>query len=207
MCSEVDILKTFYYWMRFRFPRNVRFYIFPNSIINISKNANFNISDSLFRVNASWVKSRSRRNASELILCENATMIVEGDFSLYQGASIYVAPNATLKIKGGDSFLNTNSVLNCFKYIEIGYGVKISGNVLINDSDNHIIDENILKMQQPVMIGNHVWICENVIILKGVTIGDGAIIGAGSVVTKDVPPRCLVAGNPVRVIRENVQWK
>ena len=44
------------------------------------------------------------------------------------------------------------------------------------------------------------------IILKGVTIGDGAIIAAGAVVTKDVPAKCVVAGNPAKVVRENVIW-
>ncbi|MFT3694668.1 MAG: acyltransferase [Kofleriaceae bacterium] len=54
----------------------------------------------------------------------------------------------------------------------------------------------------PVVIGDHAWINFNVAILKGVTIGEGAIIGAGSVVTHDVPPFVLCAGNPARVIRE-----
>jgi acetyltransferase-like isoleucine patch superfamily enzyme len=52
------------------------------------------------------------------------------------------------------------------------------------------------------MISDFVWIGANVIILKGVTIGEGAIVGAGSVVTKDVPPYTIVAGNPARIIRE-----
>lgn len=42
----------------------------------------------------------------------------------------------------------------------------------------------------------------NAIILKGVTIGEGAIVGAGSVVTKDVPPWTVVAGNPARVVKK-----
>lgn len=42
---------------------------------------------------------------------------------------------------------------------------------------------------------------------KGVTIGDGAVIAAGSVVTKDVPEKCLVAGNPAKVIATDVVWK
>lgn len=51
-------------------------------------------------------------------------------------------------------------------------------------------------------IGNDVWIGNRSIILQGITIGDGAVIGAGSVVTKDVEPYSVVAGNPARVLRK-----
>jgi acetyltransferase-like isoleucine patch superfamily enzyme len=53
----------------------------------------------------------------------------------------------------------------------------------------------------PVIIGNDVWIGAGAIILSGVTISDGAIVGAGSVVTHDIPPYAIVAGNPARLIR------
>jgi acetyltransferase-like isoleucine patch superfamily enzyme len=53
----------------------------------------------------------------------------------------------------------------------------------------------------PVIIGNDVWVGAGAIILSGVKIGDGAIVGAGSVVTHDVPPYCIVAGNPARIVR------
>jgi virginiamycin A acetyltransferase len=53
-----------------------------------------------------------------------------------------------------------------------------------------------------LIIGNDVWIGHNAIILPAVkTIGDGAVIGAGSVVTKDVPPFAVVAGNPAKIIK------
>lgn len=53
-----------------------------------------------------------------------------------------------------------------------------------------------------VVIGNHVWIAYRAVILPGITIGDGAVVGAGSVVTKDVEPYTVVAGNPARVIKK-----
>lgn len=62
------------------------------------------------------------------------------------------------------------------------------------------IDPNVTS-KGPTIIGNDVWIGMNAIILSGVNIGDGSIIGAGSIVTKDVPPYAIVAGNPARIIR------
>jgi acetyltransferase-like isoleucine patch superfamily enzyme len=53
-----------------------------------------------------------------------------------------------------------------------------------------------------VVIGNDVWVGANVMILSGVTVGDGAVIGASSVVTHDVPPYAIVAGNPASIIRK-----
>jgi acetyltransferase-like isoleucine patch superfamily enzyme len=57
------------------------------------------------------------------------------------------------------------------------------------------------KSKGPVIIGNDVWIGMNSLILSGVTIGDGAIIGAHSVVTKNVPPYAIAAGNPAKIVK------
>ena len=55
---------------------------------------------------------------------------------------------------------------------------------------------------KPITIKSNCWIASNVVIAGGVTIGEGCVIGAGSVVTRDIPPNSLAAGNPCRVIRE-----
>ena len=58
-----------------------------------------------------------------------------------------------------------------------------------------------LESPKETLVGNDVWIGRSVIIISGVKIGDGSVIGAGSIVTKDIPPYAIVAGNPARVIR------
>ncbi|MEH2171306.1 DapH/DapD/GlmU-related protein [Nostoc sp.] len=60
---------------------------------------------------------------------------------------------------------------------------------------------NATEPAQPILIGSNVWIGFDACILPGVTIGEGAIVGARSVVTQDVPPYTIVAGNPARVVR------
>lgn len=59
-----------------------------------------------------------------------------------------------------------------------------------------------LEYAKPITIEKDCWIAANVVVCGGVTIGEGSVIGAGSIVTKDVPPHCLAAGNPCRVIRK-----
>lgn len=58
-----------------------------------------------------------------------------------------------------------------------------------------------LPLKGDTVIGNDVWIGQNVTVLPGVHIGDGVIIGLNSVVTKDIPPYTVVAGNPAKMIR------
>lgn len=54
----------------------------------------------------------------------------------------------------------------------------------------------------PTNIGKGVWIMPNVVLAPGITVGDEAVIATGSVVTKDVPPRCLVGGVPAKVLKD-----
>lgn len=93
--------------------------------------------------------------------------------------------------------------------VEIGAEAEISWHVHIMDTDFHPItelDDTVRPSQAPVVIGRHALIGARCTILKGVTIGEGSVVGAGSVVTRDVPPRTIVAGNPAVVLRAIDSW-
>ena len=108
-----------------------------------------------------------------------------------------------------ENHINRDSKLYCFDEINIGNNVIISEDVLIRDSDSHIIlcENKEKKNTGKIVIEDDVWIGAGVKILKGVTIGKGAVVSAGSIVTKDVPRNTLVAGVPAVVKKENVTWK
>jgi serine O-acetyltransferase len=82
---------------------------------------------------------------------------------------------------------------------KIGSNVTLFNGAVIGQKDT--ITAAGRSTRYPV-IGNDVWIGAHAIVI-GVTIGDGAIIGPGSVVTKDVPPGCVVAGNPAAILRRD----
>lgn len=111
-------------------------------------------------------------------------------------------------IKLGDNVGVSGSTFNAMKCITIGDNTIIGSGCLIMDNDAHILnfDDRSTKNGEigcaPIRIGSKVFIGARCIICKGVTIGDGAIIGTGSVVTKDVPSKTIVAGNPAKIIKE-----
>lgn len=143
-----------------------------------------------------------------VILGDNSELVINGNVSLHSNARLGLKKDSKLEI--GSGYIQRGSYIHCANSITIGKEVVISRDCYITDSDWHpIVDENGMQinLDAPIKIGNHVWICQGATILKGVTIGDGAIVGAGAVVTKDVPPKTIVAGNPAKVIKENIEWK
>ena len=132
-------------------------------------------------------------------------MIIRSSFSIYSNAHISINENAVLEL--GSGFVNHGARIHCFQSIKIGDQVYIGDDVAIRDSDGHEIVGSDKPMTMPIVIGDHVWIGAKVTIVKGVSIGEGAVVAAGAVVTKDVPPHCIVAGVPARVIKENVSWR
>lgn len=138
------------------------------------------------------------------------------------GEGSIVHANIVFESRGGDVLIGDRtyvglSTVICFQQISIGNDVLVSWGATIVDHDSHSLEWNLRRNDvrewsrnrkdwshvpsAPVVIADRAWVGFNVTILKGVTIGEGAVVAACSVVTRDVPPNALVAGNPARVIR------
>ncbi len=141
-----------------------------------------------------------------------------GANSLVQGELLTFAHDGQIEI-GEWCFIGEGARIWSAKRINIGDRVLISHNVNIFDSLTHPLGasarhEQFRKIatsghpkgvdlgEKVITVCSDVLIGANSIILRGVTLGKGSIIGAGSVVTRDVAPYVIVAGNPARVIRE-----
>jgi acetyltransferase-like isoleucine patch superfamily enzyme len=113
-----------------------------------------------------------------------------------------LVPHAVLTI-GPETYINDGVWFGCTGKISVGARVLIGPGVRVFDNSYHgAYDRRVLPSPRPVTIEDDVWIATNSIILAGVTLGRGSIVGANSVVSKDVPPYSIVAGNPARQINE-----
>lgn len=178
--------------------------VFKKACVNLASNATVRLEEDGYLVLGS-AYGKGFRRPSLLSLGSGSVLTVHGIFSIFDNSKIYVRNHAHLEL--GSGYISSDATIVCTERITIGQGVYIADGIVIRDSDDHDILRDGYVRTMPVHIGNHVWIGHGVTILKGVTIGDGAVIGAGSIVTRDVPAHCLAAGNPAKVIRENVIWK
>ncbi len=124
---------------------------------------------------------------------------VSEKFGLFPPFYTDFGKNITL---GENVFINAGCMFQDQGGITIGDNCLIGHRVVLATL-NHDLNpaERASLCPAPIQIGKNVWIGAGAIVLPSVIIGEGAVIGAGAVVTKDVPPMCVAAGVPAKVIR------
>jgi len=132
-----------------------------------------------------------------------------GSYAIIRPSNLYGGEvGVGLKI-GNNSSIGPYCYIGCSGYIEIGDNVMISPRVSIY-AENHVFTDVSVPMidqgvtRSFVIVEDDCWIASHSVILAGVRIGKGSVVGAGSIVTKDVPPYSVVAGNPARVIKSRI---
>lgn len=148
------------------------------------------------------------KELSRSVWCVGGTVEFLGVASIGHGSKISVDGLLTI---GNNFHISAESSICVKKSVIIGNDVLVSWDVLIMDTDFHVItDENgvIINEDDPIFISDNVWIGCRSLILKGVTISFGTVIAAGAIVSKSITkPNCIVAGVPAKTVRDNIFWK
>lgn len=178
--------------------------VLSHCAIDIDKSANVEIGGNvIFNIK----RTKGSKGEFRLLVEKEATLSFgkgrsffkyDSDIQVFKGAKLIIGNCAT----------NIGLKIVCSELIQIGNGVHIGRDVWIRDNNggHHVIIKGY-KDKAPVIIEDNVWICSNVNITKGVTIGEGAIISANSVVVSNIPAHCIAAGNPAKVVAENIYWR
>lgn len=146
---------------------------------------------------------------TKLVLEENSTLSLDEDWTIIdKGCVVYVGKDKNLSI-GSKTYISSNVKILAHDNISIGKECMIASGVQIFAGDGHPIYQDGVRINSdaPVVLEDNVWLGSRALILKGVTIGKGSIVAAGAVVTKDVPQYSIAAGNPAKIIKQNINWK
>lgn len=118
---------------------------------------------------------------------------------IHMGARFYLPSGVEI---GEGSIIGDHVFLDGRAPLKIGDNVDIASEVLIYNSEHDVQSEGFDPIEEPVEIGDYVFIGARAVILPGVKIGKGAVVAAGAVVTKDVPAFKIVGGVPAKEIGE-----
>lgn len=180
----------------------------PNCLFQIDKKADIQLhgqltfGQSVFR--RSKVETRIRMQAGSKMEIGN---LGGNGYAFGYGSDIEIFTGGTLISKGGPS-TNSFTTIICQDKIVIGQCTAIGRNVTIRDNNgHHQISINGYIDALPIIIGEHVWLCQGCTIMSGVKIGDGSIISANALVNRSFPSHIVAAGNPAKITLENISWK
>lgn len=142
------------------------------------------------------------------ILLIDGTIEFAGKAKIGMGTRLMVYGNLVL---GTNFLISGDGTIICAEKIIVGDNSTMAWESIIMDTDHHQIfnaQGDHINPNEPVEIGQNVWIGARSFILKGCRIPDGCIVGANTLLTKSFEDeKVIIAGSPARVVKQNVSWK
>ena len=152
-----------------------------------------------------------KRNRMVLFVEKGSHIVFRGTAIIGGGSKVLLRGHSEL-VLGNDFYVSLNSSIYCYKRVEFGDSCTVGWNVFVMDTDWHrTINRDSgekYPSEQPVRIGNHCWLCNDVQIQKGTEIPDNVIVAAKSLCNKkyEVPEHSLIAGIPATLKKENIDY-
>lgn len=125
------------------------------------------------------------------------------------GCSVHIYPSAVIympwNLKIGDfSAIGEDALIYNLGKVSLGNKVTVSHRAHLCAGTHDYTDSALPLLKLPISLDDNVWICSQAFVGPGVTIGEGAVVGAAAVVTKDVEPWLVCAGNPAKAIKKRI---
>ena len=148
------------------------------------------------------------RKRSRSIWQVSGTVAFGGKASIGHGSKLSVRGNLTL---GADFNMTAESTIVCAHQISFGKDCLLSWDILIMDTDEHpIINQDGIRTNpdNPIFVGNHVWIGCKCTLLKGTEIPNNTVVAAGTLLTSAFSgENQVIGGNPPAILKSNVRWE
>ncbi|WP_114936355.1 acyltransferase [Mucilaginibacter endophyticus] len=136
-------------------------------------------------------------------------LIIKGNYSIAKGCRFDIGPKGVVEI-GEGGFINANSHVIIMHKLSIGNNCSIAWDTQFLDEDFHVLsyEGKDVSNNNEITIGNNVWIGCSCYIYKGSSIADGCVVAANSVIRgKFTEKNTLIAGNPAKIIKRDVNWE
>lgn len=156
----------------------------------------------------------------DLCVLENCRIYVAGSHNRIRigrecrltGLELWLEDNGNQVVIGNNTRVTGRSHMAVTEGTRLSLGSRclLASEITVRTGDSHSLLDGEWKRCNPaadVTIGDHVWIGDGAVILKGVTLGADCVIGARAVVTRAVPERAAAAGNPARIVKEDITWE
>lgn len=143
-----------------------------------------------------------------ILIADGGRIVFRGKAVISQGTVLRCDKQSIIEF-GSNFYCNSNCYMRSTNTISFGNDCSLGWNITLNTSDGHLVwhSGNKVQMEEPITIGDNVWITPHSSIAKGSHVPSNCIVAQGAVVTKKFTEQnCMIGGVPARVVAHDIDW-